>query len=218
MAKQVGNIKIIGTIDNLTFYEMDGEFYVRMKSSLTGKQFKTKKCFERSRRSAARFGTGNKIAGEVYRSLPDKKRVYALFCSLKSIAIALLKQGLDEADAKITLEELLKPPRRKRLQRRLQRHTTERTANNYLPSKDIYPQPVSFTTKTKRIHGLVAEKARLYPTHSLPSMLQCNQIPDLRLRNHRPKEKNPNNYLVLSKRKFLIWHELFLQDLYYFPH
>jgi hypothetical protein len=93
MAKQIGHIKIIGTIDNLTFYEMDGEYYVRMKSSLTGKQFKTKKCFERSRRSAARFGAGNKIAGEVYRSLPDEKRVYALFCSLKSIAIALLKQG-----------------------------------------------------------------------------------------------------------------------------
>ena len=149
MAKQVGHIKIIGTIDNLTFYEMDGEYYVRMKSSLTGKQFKTKKCFERSRRSAARFGAGNKIAGEVYRSLPDKKRVYALFCSLKSIAIALLKQGLDVADAKITLEELLKPPRRKRLQRRLQHNTTERPANNYLLSKDIYPQPVSFITGPK---------------------------------------------------------------------
>ncbi len=189
-----------------------------MKSSLTGKQFKTKKCFERSRRSAARFGAGNKIAGEVYRSLPDKKRVYTLFCSLKSIAIALLKQGLDVADAKITLEELLKPPRRKRLQRRLQHNTTERTANNYLVSKDIYPQPVSFTTRAKWIQGLVTEKASLYPAYSLPAIQQCNQIPDLRLRNRRPKEKNPNNYLVLSKRTFLIWHELFLQDLYFFPH
>jgi hypothetical protein len=145
--------------------------------------------------------------------------VYALFCLLKSKAIALLKQGLDVADAKITLQQLVKPPRRKRLQRRPQRRTTERPANNYLLSKDIYPQPVSFTTRTKRIHGLAAEKATLYPrAHSLPAMLQCNQTPDLRLRNHRPKPKNPNNYLVLSKRKFLTWHELFLQGLYYFPH
>jgi hypothetical protein len=99
--------------------------------------------------------------------------VYALFCLLKSKAIALLKQGLDVADAKITLQQLVKPPRRKRLQRRPQRRTTERPANNYLLSKDIYPQPVSFTTRTKRIHGLAAEKATLYPAR-IACRLCCN--------------------------------------------
>ncbi len=103
MAKQAGHIKITGTIGNLTYYEMGGEYYARMKSSLTKKQFKTKKCFEGSRRSATRFGAGNKIASEVYNSLADKQRVYTLFCSLRSKAIALVKQGLDTTEVKITL-------------------------------------------------------------------------------------------------------------------
>jgi hypothetical protein len=37
MAKQIGDIKITGTYDNVTYYKMDGEYYARSKSSLTGK-------------------------------------------------------------------------------------------------------------------------------------------------------------------------------------
>jgi hypothetical protein len=39
MAKQAGDIFITGTIDDLCFYKMDGAYYVRLKSSLTGKKF-----------------------------------------------------------------------------------------------------------------------------------------------------------------------------------
>jgi hypothetical protein len=37
MAKQVDDIKITGTYDDVTNYKMDGQYYARMKSSLTGK-------------------------------------------------------------------------------------------------------------------------------------------------------------------------------------
>ena len=60
MAKQVGIIKITGTIDDITFYEMGGEFYARMKSSLTGKRFWKDKAFEGSRRSAKALGVASK--------------------------------------------------------------------------------------------------------------------------------------------------------------
>ncbi len=74
MAEQVGHIKITGTIDNVTYYKMGGKYLARMKSSLTRKDVKTKKCFEGSRRSSTRFGAGNIIASEVYQSLPPKQK------------------------------------------------------------------------------------------------------------------------------------------------
>ena len=216
MATQEGHIKITGTIDNVTYYEMGGEFYARMKSSLTRKDVKTKKCFEGSRRSSTRFGAGNIIASEVYQSLPPKQKVYSLFPSLRTKAIALVKQGLARADVKIALLQLVNPPERKQLED----NTTECPANNSLPSKDIYAQRVSFITKARRIHGLAGEKATSYP-HNLPVTEQRKQFFDFVLRSHRSKPNAEHNWLaiggdadnslVLSKRAFLTYQRLFLQ-------
>src|SRR4249920_2282108 len=115
MATQEGHIKITGTIGNLTYYKMGGKYLVRMKSSLTRKDVRTKKCFEGSRRSSTRFGAGNIIASEVYQSLPAKQKVYNLFPSLRTKAIALVKQGLARADVKIALLQLVNPPEREQL-------------------------------------------------------------------------------------------------------
>jgi hypothetical protein len=101
MAKQAGEFKITGIIDDLCFYKMCGVYYVRMKSSLTGKRFRKDKAFEGSRKSCSRFGDGNKLASKVYNMLMEEKRVYKLFCFLKRRAILLLKEGknLEEAEA-----------------------------------------------------------------------------------------------------------------------
>ncbi len=206
MAKQAGHIRIRGTIGNLTYYQMGGEDYVRKKSSLTRKDVKTKKCFEGSRRSSTRFGAGNIIASEVYQSLPPKQKVYSLFPSLRSKAIALVKQGLARADVKIALQQLVNPPERKQLEC----NATECPANNSLPSKDIYAQPVSSTTKAGRIQGLAAEKATSYP-HNLPVTEQLKQFVDFVLRRHRAKPDADHNYVLLSKRAFLTYQRLFLQ-------
>jgi hypothetical protein len=93
MAKQIGDTIFTGRMGNLVFYKMYEKGYVRMKSSITRKQFKTKACFAGSRKSAERFALGNRLAGEVYRSVPINERNYTLFCRLKSIAIQLLKEG-----------------------------------------------------------------------------------------------------------------------------
>jgi hypothetical protein len=128
MAKQVGFIKLTSTKGNLTFYEMDGQYYVRMKSSLTGRQFRTRKCFAGSRQSAARFAKGNQIAGAIYRGLPERLRAYDLFCALKSAAIGLLKEGISEAAVKAALEKFVQQTvkRKKRLQKKPRRalHTS----------------------------------------------------------------------------------------------
>jgi hypothetical protein len=98
MAKQVGDIKVTGTIEDICFYRMEGNYYVRMKSSLTGKRFWRDKAFEGSRRSCARFASGNRLASQVYRSIEKKKRYYPIFCSLKTRAIELIRKGLGEED------------------------------------------------------------------------------------------------------------------------
>ncbi len=180
MAKHAGYVKITGTIGNLTYYKMGGEYLVRAKSSLTRKQFKTQKCFEGSRRSATRFGAGSKIASEVYGSLPGTQKVRGLFPSLVSKAVVLVKQGLGKADVKIALQQLVNPTERTQLQD----NTTECPANNSLLSKDIHIQPVSLPVKAKRIPGLAGEKATSYP-HNLPVTEQRKQFPGFVLRSER---------------------------------
>jgi len=106
MAKQISDTIITGSFGNIVFYKMYGNGYVRTKSSLTGKQFKTEACFANSRKSAERFKLANHIAGEVYRRLACDRRKYTLFCIMKTTAIRLLKSGLPEAEVKARLEKL----------------------------------------------------------------------------------------------------------------
>jgi hypothetical protein len=98
MAKQVGDIIIVGTIDDITFYIMEGKGYARKKSRLTGKRVKKDPKFKRTMQSAQRLGRGSQMASKVYRSLPRAEQVYALYKELKSMAIRTLKEGKSEAE------------------------------------------------------------------------------------------------------------------------
>jgi hypothetical protein len=73
MAKQVGDIIIIGTIDDITFYVMEGKGYARKKSRLTGKRVKKDPKFKRTMQSAHRLGRASQLASKVYRSLPKER-------------------------------------------------------------------------------------------------------------------------------------------------
>jgi hypothetical protein len=105
MAKQIGEIKIVGTFADITFYKMDGQYYVRMKSSLTGKRVKRDPKFARTMQSARRLGRGSQLASKVYRSLPKAEQVYALFKELKSIAVLALRNGKGEDEVMTLLEQ-----------------------------------------------------------------------------------------------------------------
>jgi hypothetical protein len=93
MARQVGEYRFEGTIDGICFYKMEGEYYARKQSSLTGKKFWKARCFERSRRSCKRLSRGSQLAAKVYNSFQKQKGMYA---ALKSKAIALLKKNTSE--------------------------------------------------------------------------------------------------------------------------
>jgi hypothetical protein len=110
MAKQVGEIKIVGTFADITFYKMDGQYYARMKSSLTGKRVKRDPRFARTMASARRLAKGSQLASKVYRSLPRTEQVYARYKELKSVAVLALKEGVSKAEVVVLLQALALPP------------------------------------------------------------------------------------------------------------
>ena len=100
MAKQVGYIKAIGTVDdNINFYysELDG-YLVRLLPGVDSKRYWSDAAFEGSRRSAERFGVGNIISSIIYRFVPVKRRFRHLFKQVRTIAIVCLKQGMAKGD------------------------------------------------------------------------------------------------------------------------
>jgi hypothetical protein len=106
MAIQIGDIKIRGTIAGITFYKMEGQWYARRQSSLTGKGVKSDPRFRRTMASAQRLALGSQLASRVYRALPCTAQVYTLFCRLKSAAIQALKEGSEVAEVKGLLETI----------------------------------------------------------------------------------------------------------------
>lgn len=94
MAKQMGIILFTGTIGNLTFYKIEGKYYVRMKSSLKGVRVKTDPAFKLTMLYADRLALSSRIASRLYRSLPDARQQVALYRKMTSVGMQLLKAGI----------------------------------------------------------------------------------------------------------------------------
>jgi hypothetical protein len=107
MARQAGKFKITGTIDDVTYYKMDGQYYARKKSSLKGKRVKKDPRFKRTMQSAHRLGRGSQLASRLYRSLSRQEQVKVLYKELKSLAIRVLKDGRSEEEILVILKQRL---------------------------------------------------------------------------------------------------------------
>jgi hypothetical protein len=114
MAKQVGYVKAVGTVDdNVNFYyNLADGFLVRLLPGVDSKRFWTDPAFEGSRRSAERFGTGNIMSSIIYRFVPVKRRYRQLFKQVRTIAIVCLKQGMDKANVFTALYNFLEEQKR----------------------------------------------------------------------------------------------------------
>jgi hypothetical protein len=104
MAKQAGPIFIEGTLDDLTFYKMQGEYYVRMKSRLTRKRVLESPRFARTRMHAGQLADASRIASQLYRSIPKEKKDRQIFRAFVGKAKVLLAQGKDK---KVVLDILM---------------------------------------------------------------------------------------------------------------
>lgn len=98
MGKQVGLIKITGTFDELSFYEMGGRHYVRRKGGPTRKQVLKSPNFENSRRLIAEFAKCSRDAGLLRRSIryifkletPYHRRLNKVMLKIKSLDLTSL--------------------------------------------------------------------------------------------------------------------------------
>ncbi|RPD39849.1 hypothetical protein [Chitinophaga barathri] len=109
MAKQEGLIKIRGTIENITFYEMNGEHYARKKSTLSGKRVKTAPEFALTRVYSQIMALASKTAKTIYRSLPEEERDVALYRKMVGAGQRLLKNGCAEERLEEELRKIFVP-------------------------------------------------------------------------------------------------------------
>lgn len=74
MARQTGPVFITGTIDNLTFYKMNGRYYVKKKTTVTRRRIYSNPRYTNTVRNATWFGRANTLARQVYYELPLQRR------------------------------------------------------------------------------------------------------------------------------------------------
>ena len=100
---------LLGTHYDLMFYMMDGNLYVRMKSSLSQKKVKYSPRFVRTMQSAGELGRASKVAARVYRELSKEQRkmVFVLYKKMTGVAKIAFKYGKSEAEAERDVREYL---------------------------------------------------------------------------------------------------------------
>ena len=101
MKEQKGALRLTGTAkhSDITFYERDGVFLWRKKTSLTKERVKKDPAFARSRRASDAFGKASILAKKVYWQLPEEKRKHRMFGQVTKFACKLLKEGVEETEA-----------------------------------------------------------------------------------------------------------------------
>ena len=106
MAKiYTNNPPFVGTREDITIYRMkaDGVYYMRMKSSLTGKRVKKDPAFRGLMRHAGIMAIAAPLASAVYQLLPEAERKVALYRKMTGIAQRMLKEGYSEEVVKEVL-------------------------------------------------------------------------------------------------------------------
>ncbi len=99
MAKQCGPIFLECTWDDLTFYKMDGKYYVRKKSRLTREKVLKHHTFAKTRFYADRLVIASKIASSIYSDLPTDWRQFWMFRDFTGEAMTMLDNDLTPQEA-----------------------------------------------------------------------------------------------------------------------
>lgn len=98
MAKQTGPVFIEGTLGGITFYNRQGTWVARKKTSLNKKRVSTDPAFEASRRASAGFGVAAKLAKIIYWQLPVKKRGRGVIGKITGLVNGMLQKGYKPAE------------------------------------------------------------------------------------------------------------------------
>lgn len=97
-------MKLTGTVGTLCFYQREGNYYVRSKSSLCGKRVKSDPAFGATMWYAALLGKSARIASGIYKRLTAVQKLEWPYRKLTGQVMQLLRQETAEN----TIIELLK--------------------------------------------------------------------------------------------------------------
>ena len=97
MPKQKG-IKISGTFDDLTFYGVKGNYFVKNKSSLNAKRIKADPSFRVFRERSTQFAEATKLASSIYRGYPKGKKKLGVFQKICAMVYKHLLDGKTETE------------------------------------------------------------------------------------------------------------------------
>jgi hypothetical protein len=98
MAKQDSTQPITGTIDAICFYQMEGKYYARQKSSLAGKRVKLDPAFAATMRHANFLAKASVMAKTIYTDVPASIKNRKLYQQLTGKAMRLLQAGGSEEE------------------------------------------------------------------------------------------------------------------------
>src|SRR3954468_13187700 len=96
---------VIGTMHNLTFYNMEGRNFVRKKSSLTRRKVLYAPCFKNTRHYAGLMAKASKIGSLVYKELPPYWRQGWMYRAFTGEALTMLKKRRNEEEIQQVLRE-----------------------------------------------------------------------------------------------------------------
>ena len=147
MARQAGPIFIEGTLDDLTFYKMQGEYYVRMKSRLTRKRVLESPRFALTRIHAIQLAEASRIASLIYRQIPKEEKSIKLFRTIVGKAKVMLSEGKEKEEVlNLLLTELFPQKTCKPKRKKLSKTVVSEKGRMILKtsSKVSFPKPKSF--------------------------------------------------------------------------
>ena len=102
MAKQRSQY-YIGRQAQLVYYMWRGGYYIRTRSTLSGKRFWKYPAFAASRKRAVEFGEAAKLAAEVYQLLPAELRKRGVMSKLTGLVHKELLSGKPKEGVKLEL-------------------------------------------------------------------------------------------------------------------
>lgn len=86
----------MGTIDNICFYKLEGQYYARSKSTLDGRRVKKDMAFTKTMDHAKLLSTSSKIASEIYRTLSKEKKGRKIYQKIVGQVMQQLKEQQSE--------------------------------------------------------------------------------------------------------------------------
>ncbi len=90
----------IGTVNNMTWYAMNGIGYVRCKSRLTGKRVKSSPEFKKTMEYARKLGEASTVASGLYKAIPDENKSSRLFRLITGRVVTCFKKGITEDEVR----------------------------------------------------------------------------------------------------------------------